>query len=278
MEESRNTRFASRLRTRIWEEIPDPHNPWIATAARCHGYAHEAMIEQLDYPQTIYLLLRGELPDSRQRALLQRFLVAFCNPGPRHGATRATMSAAASGTRTRHLAAIGMGLLGGEHLGSAEVENAAAFIARQHGADPDTLAHELLARIDRSPDAGDLRVAPGFGTLYGVVDSRAARTARLLADTPGEWRALAWGNRFAACLAEGGCGWLEPGVAAAACLDLGFAPRSAGVLYQIASLPGLLAHGLEAGRQGLQAFPFVSDENYEFVDSRPGASAEGTAS
>ncbi len=278
MEESRNTRFASRLRTRIWEEIPDPHNPWIATSARCHGYAHEAMIEQLDYPQTIYLLLRGELPDSNRRALLQRFLIAFCNPGPRHGATRATMSAAASGTRTRHLAAIGTALLGGEHLGSAEVESAAAFIARQHGADPQALACELLARASSAPKDGDLRIAPGFGTLYGVTDPRAADLARLLADTPGEWPALAWGSRFATGLAEAGCGWLEPAVAAAACLDLGFAPRSAGVLYQIAALPGLLAHGLEAGRRGLQAFPFISDGNYEFIDPRPGADAEGTAS
>ena len=66
-----------------------------------------------------------------------------------------------------------------------------------------------------------------------------------------------------------------PGVAAAACVDLGFAPRAAGALYQIASLPGLLAHGLEMSRQGLQAMPFVPDENYEFLDPRADETARG---
>lgn len=277
MEESRNTRFAGRLRTRIWEEIPDPRNPWVASAARCHGYAHAEMVERLDYPQTLFLLLRGELPDPQRHALLQRFLVAFCNPGPRHGATRATMSAAASGTRTRHLASIAMGLLGGEQLGSAEVEHAAAFLARHRDRDPEEVADQLFAAATHDPQDGDRRVAPGFGTLYGARDPRAEELAVLLAACPGDWPALGWGERFAARLGASGCGWLEPGVAAAACLDLGFAPRTAGVLYQIAALPGLLAHGLEMGRQGLQAFPFVPDEDYEFIDPRDCATAEGTA-
>lgn len=276
MEESRNTRFAARLRTRVWQEIPDPQNPWLTAAARCHGYAHEEMIEQLDYPQTLYLLLRGELPNSRQRTLLQRFLVAFCNPGPRHGATRATMCAAASGTHTRHLGTIGLATLSGEHLGSTEVENAAAFITRHRDAAPGTLAMRLLA--DESHQAGDAdrRLAPGFGTLYGTADPRAAALARQLAATPGEWPALAWGQLFVDAMATAGCGWLEPGVAAAVCVDLGFAPRTAGVLYQMAALPGLLAHGIEMGRQGLQAFPFVPDELYEFIDPRTGATGKGS--
>jgi hypothetical protein len=71
-----------------------------------------------------------------------------------------------------------------------------------------------------------------------------------------------------------GCGWLTPGVAAAAAVDLGFSARSAGALYQIAALPGLLAHGLEMSRQGLQAIPFVSDENYEIRETDGSFSAE----
>lgn len=99
----------------------------------------------------------------------------------------------------------------------------------------------------------------------------------LLGAAPGSWPVLASGERFAACVHEAGCGWLAPGVAAAACIDLGFAPRAAGALYQIAALPGLLAHGLEMGRQGLQAMPFVPDQNYEFLDPRDGVTARGPA-
>ncbi len=268
MEESRNTQFAQRIRTRIWQELPDPRNPWLATDARCHGYAHSEMIGRLDYPQTLFLLLRGELPDARQGELLRRFLVAFCNPGPRHGATRAAMSAAASGSRSHNLAAIGLALLGGEHLGSGEVELAAAFLSRHRNEDPAALAASLTAASAGEECPADRRVAPGFGTLYGGIDPQAGSFAELLAAAPGEWPALAWGGRFAAALQGAGCGWLVPGVAAAAAVDMGFAPRTAGALYQIASLPGVLAHGLEMGRQGLQSMPFVPDADYEFLDPR----------
>jgi citrate synthase len=275
MEERRNTQFAQRIRTRIWRELPDADNPWLATDAHCHGYAHSEMVGQLDYPQTLFLLLRGELPDAQQGELLRRFLVAFCNPGPRHGATRAAMNAAASGTRSRHLAAIGLALLGGEHLGSGEVEKAATFLARHRHADATALAASLITTGTGAEQPADRRVAPGFGTLFGGIDPQARTLAALLGAAPGSWPALAWGERFATCLREAGCGWLAPGVAAAACVDLGFSPRAAGVLYQIASLPGLLAHGLEMGRQGLQAMPFVPDEDYEFLDPRDGATPEG---
>ena len=275
MEKSRHTQFAQRISTRIWQELTDADNPWLATDARCHGYAHSEMVAQLDYPQTLFLLLRGELPDAQQHALLDRFLVAFCNPGPRHGATRAAMNAAASGTRSQHLGAIGLALLGGEHLGSVEVEQAASFLARHRDSDPAVVATTRLAAEEPAENIADRRVAAGFGTLFGGIDPQAAKLAALLRAAPGHWPALEWGEGFAAALRDAGCGWLAPGVAAAACVDLGFAPRAAGALYQIASLPGLLAHGLEMSRQGLQAMPFVPDENYEFLDPRADETARG---
>jgi citrate synthase len=270
MEKSRNTQFAQRLRTAIWQELPDPGNPWLATGARCHGYDLPDMVARLDYPQTLFLLLRGELPDAPQAELLRRFLVAFCNPGPRHGATRATMAAGASGTRAVNLGAVGLSVLSGEHLGSGEVEQAATFLARHTDRDPAAVAATLLAGTADAKAPGDRRVAPGFGTLYGAIDPQAAALPAMLRTGGATCPALAWGECFAACLQDAGCGWLVPGVAAAACLDLGFDPRAAGALYQIASLPGLLAHGLEKSRQGLQAMPFVADDDYEIT--APGAS------
>lgn len=267
MEKSRNTQFAQRVRTGIWQEVPDPENPWLATGARCHGYAQSDMVEHLDYPQTLFLLLRGELPDASQAEQLRRFLVAFCNPGPRHGATRAAMSAAASGTRTIHLAAIGLSVLSGDHLGSGEVERAATFLMRHRDADPAALAASLTAGDTPARTAGDRRIAPGFGTLFGAVDPHAAGLAAMLRAGAGHWPVLEWGERFAAALHQAGCGWLAPGVAAAVCIDLGFAPRAAAALHQVASLPGLLAHGLEMNRQGPQAMPYVPDEDYEIIDN-----------
>lgn len=263
-ERSRNTAFARRIRTRIWDEVADPSNPWLATTARCHGYALDDMIARLDYPQSLFLLLRGELPNASQRELLRRFLVAFCNPGPRHAATRAIMNAAVSGSQAANLAAIGLGILGGDHLGSGEVANAARFIARERLREPEAVADALLAQAEL-PAAGDRRIAPGFGSLFGAIDPFAAGLADAFTGAATAQPALAWSARFAARLAPATCGWLVPGLAAAVCLDMGFAPGTAAQLFQLAALPGLLAHGIEMSRESLDAMPFVPDADYEFT-------------
>jgi citrate synthase len=247
------------VRTRIWEESVDPDNPYLAGSARCHGYALEEMIGQLDFADTLFLLLRGELPSAPEARLLQRFLVAFCNPGPRHAATRAVMNAAVSGTRSASLAAIGLTVLGGEHLGSAEVERCVRFIARHRDADPRILATSLA---NDGPATGDTRVAPGFGTLYGGIDTFASRLAGVFCAAAPHSETLLWANRFAESLRPSGSGWLVPGVAAAVASELGFSATASGMLYQMASLPGLMAHGLEMSGQPITAMPFIGDEHY----------------
>ncbi len=272
MERSRDTAFPERVRTRVWEEIPAPGNPWIASGARCHGYALEEMARRLSFEDAIFLLLRGELPDASQRPLFTRFLVSFCNPGPRHAATRAVMNAAASGTRNAALPAIGLAVLGGEHLGSAEVEQAAAFVLAHCSADPLTVARELAATLP--PSSGpDIRAAPGFGTLHGSIDTFCDALAAPLMELARTDGPLSWAHAFSAALAPHGCGWLQPGVAAACLLELGFAPRATGLVYQLAALPGLLAHALETAGRGITAMPFVPENRYEYVDEQ----AEGPA-
>jgi citrate synthase len=195
MEEDRKTAFAARLRTRIWQELPDESNPWRAREARCHGYSLTDMIATLDYPQTLFLLLRGELPTVDEQELLRRYLIAFCNPGPRHAATRGTMSAAASGTQTNHLGSIGLALLGGNHLGSGEVEQAVAFLTRNRGSDPETLADACQEQTYAPATECERRIAPGFGTLFGERDEIAAQIALQLQAGSSTWRTLQESNR-----------------------------------------------------------------------------------
>jgi citrate synthase len=272
MERSRDTAFPDRVRTRVWEEIPSGDNPWIATGARCHGYALEEMVQRLSFEDTIFLLLRGELPDAGQRRLFSRFLVSFCNPGPRHAATRAVMNAAASGTRSSALPSIGLALLGGEHLGSAEVEQAAAFILAKSAENPVSVAAQRPA-LPSSEAGPDRRAAPGFGTLHGEIDAFCSSLAPPLLELARADGPLAWSREFAVALAAQGCGWLQPGLAAACLLELGFAPRATGLLFQLASLPGLLAHALETAGRGITAMPFVPEERYEYLDAPAGGVA-----
>ena len=251
-ESTRGTPFPDRVRTRIWHEEPHAHNPFLAQQAHCHGYALDEMARALDPADTLFLLLRGELPDAAQKALLSRLLIACCNPGPRHAATRAVVNAAASGTHAPALPAIGLALLSGAHLGAAEVEASARFVARHRRDDPVALAQRLQSPspppLSRERERGaddERRIAPGFGTLAGDIDPLAKRLALVLLEIAPPDGALAWAARFASAAEQSGCGWLMPGIAAAACCDLGLAPPAAALVFQYAALPGLLAHALE---------------------------------
>ena len=73
-ESSRGTPFPDRVRTRIWQEEPHPENPFLAQQARCHGYALDEMARTLEPAETLFLLLRGELPNEAQKSLLRRLM------------------------------------------------------------------------------------------------------------------------------------------------------------------------------------------------------------
>ena len=78
--------------------------------------------------------------------------------------------------------------------------------------------------------------------------------------------ALTWANAFAQELVRLGFGgWLMPGIAAAAYLDLGLHPKSGPGLFQWMSAPGLLAHATEMANKPLTALPFIDDSRY-FID------------
>ena len=114
---------------------------------------------------------------------------------------------------------------------------------------------------------GDVRPAPGFGTRYQGIDLVAVDLGRALAQSPGAGEALTWAAAFAAELQRRDRGgWLMPGVAAAALLDLGFHPKTGPGLFQWLCAPGLLAHAFEMSNKPLTALPFIDDSRYIIDD------------
>ena len=263
----RGVRFAERLATRIWNEQPSPTNPYIAERCFCHGYDLSHLMRGRSFADVIYLLLRGELPEPEAARLLEATLVGLINPGPRHPATRAAMLAGVGKTDTAHMLPIALMVLGGE-TGATDVSASMRFIRRHARELPDKLAEKLLAGQQR-PREGDWRIAPGFGSHFGDVDIMPQGIARSLLELPASGEALRWAQAFADGLSGARLGWLMTGVAAAAFLDLGFHPRAGAGLYQIASAPGLLAHGLELANKPITAMPFVDQEHYVIESSPP---------
>lgn len=267
--ERRNQQFAERIETRIWLEQPADGNPYAVSAAHCHGYNLQDLLRHCSYWEFIYLLLTGRRCDRDQQTLLEKLGIALANPGPRHPATRAVMAAAVSKTETGNILPLGLAVLAGSHLGAGEVGDSMYFLRRALKRDAAAEAEQCAAAAGSQNAARrDMHPAPGFGTRFGGSDVLAQALAAQLLALPGAGRNLAWADQFARGLEHHGSGgWLMPGLAAAAFLDLGFHPRMGPQLFQWLSAPGLMAHAEEMANKPLGAFPFVEDDKY-FIDDQ----------
>jgi len=258
---SRNEPFVDRVATRIWQEIPAAHNPYIAESCQCHGYDTLELAEKRSFSDVIFLLQRGELPSAQQSRLFETLMVSLSNPGPRHPATRAAMNAGVGKTNPAHILPISQSVMSGDYLGGGEVSASMTFLRKNRKNAPGQIAYELVTR-NKQPDEGDWHIAPGFGSRFGDIDIVPERIATLLMKLPGKGPALDWANEFVKPLREYNISWLSTGLAAAVFLDLGFHPRAGAGLFQIMSSPGLLAHGLELANKPRTAMPFPDDDHY----------------
>lgn len=254
---SRNEPFVTKPATRIMAEEPGS-NPYLARHCRLHGYDLLDLTRQASFVDVLFLLFRGELPTAAEARLLERLLIAFINPGPRHAATRAAMDAGLGRTDPAHILPIGLLVLGGSRGGAGEVEPTMRALRRSMRRPPEQVAEQCLAA--EGPEAP----APGFGRRYDDRDEYLNDLAAALREAHPEAAALAWGCRFVTALEPARSGWLPPGLAAAAFCDLGFTPRAGAGLYQLLCAPGLLAHGVEMANKPITALPFPDDEHYEF--------------
>ncbi len=264
--ESREEKFSDRAATKIWQEIPASDNPYIASRALAHGYPLEDLIKNSSYVDVFFLLFRGELPTRDESKLLETLMIGLINPGPRNDSVRAAMSAGIGKTNPMHILPIGLSVMGGSHLAAGCIFESIRFFRRNCGRDPSVLVEPAKNNMDgltssKVMDYCDENI-PGFGCIYGGIDIQAKSLASCLLDLPQVGKALAWGADFSEKIEDVGVGWLSTGVAAATLSDLGFHPKSGGVLYQIMCAPGIAAHGLEVANKHHTSMPFVKDENY----------------
>jgi citrate synthase len=258
----RDDKFNEKIVTKIWQEQASPYNPYLAEKCLCHGYDLEELSRKKGYADVLFLLFNGELPNSEQAKLLETLLVALINPGPRHPATRAAMTAGVGKTNPAHILPIGITVMGGAHMGGEEVSKSIRFLRKNIKNSPIDVAGQLESGQGHKTSDGDEHIAPGFGSRYGGIDPMPQKIARSLLKLPGNTDTIKWGQKFVETLKELKMGWLTSGVAAAAFCDLGFHPRAGAGLFQIISAPGILAHGLEMANKPITAMPFLDEEHY----------------
>ncbi len=258
--EKRADQFVDKASTSITNDLPS-ENPYITKQRLIYGYDLVDLLHYCDFVEVLYLLFKGELPDQKSKSMLEKLMIALCNPGPRHHATRAAMNAAVSKTKLWNLLPIGASLLSGENSGAEEVQNSMLFLKRSRRKDPVAVAQDLL-QSKKNTDTQDGRLVAGFGERFSGLDVLTHKLANeFIAQYPDSGY-LQWADSFVNQINKMNYGWLDTGLAAAVFLSIGFGIRAAPALFQYLSLPGVLAHGVEKANQPITEMPFISQKNY----------------
>ncbi len=246
------------IRTRIWREEPEQDNPFAAAACYCHGYdVYGEVLGNATWIEFLFLLFRGERPNSEESFVLENLAIGLANPGPRDYSVLAAMNGGVGGSHNAACLmaalAVGAGQLGGGHEVAAAMK-----IWQECGTDLDSWKKELTDPqfSERADVWKDMDHPPGFDP-YGESCPTPVRQILDLLSSQNSASRLIWlrDNRKSI---EGISGHplAMTGVAAAALSDLGFDQDQGEMLFIFLRLPGAAAHAIEQKKLGFRNFPF----------------------
>lgn len=145
------------------------------------GYPVQELIGHVSFPQMIWLMLRGELPEAREAALFEAALVASVDHGPHAPSIAISRMAVSCGLPLNGAMASAINALDDVHGGAGQqaVELYDDIIARIEG-DP---GMALDAAVEEAVDtyiAVRGKYLPGFGHRFHPLDPRAVRLLALV--------------------------------------------------------------------------------------------------
>ncbi len=223
---------------------------------RMRGYPIEQLIGRIDFPQMIWLMVRGGLPSTAEADLLTAALVASVDHGPHAPSIAIARMAATCGVGINNAMASAINVLGDVHGGAGEQAMtlyAEIAAAEDKGA---ALAAATAAAIDAFFASGE-KFVPGFGHRFHPIDPRAPR---LLEIVDAAAKAGTVRGRFAAVGRAVEADLMRrkgkrvpmniDGVSAVVFAELGFPPPLGRGLFILSRAVGILAHAWEQTQQG----------------------------
>ncbi len=212
------------------------------------GRPIEEIIGHLSFPQTIWLMLRGEVPSDGQARLLEAALVAAVDHGPQAPSIAAARMAVTCGLPLNSAIATGVGMLGDVHGGAGEQAVELFAMAAERGV-PSAVADWKAAHG---------KYLPGFGhRFHKPVDPRAPRLLSLV-DEAAAARIVTGDTARIARSIEAHLAVLRgkpvpmniDGATAVIFAELGFPAPLARGLFCLSRSVGILAHSWEQLQQG----------------------------
>lgn len=214
------------------------------------GFRLDDLMGRVNFGESIYLLLTGELPSPSIGRLVDAMLVSFVDHGATPPSTLAARNAATTGASIRGCVAAGVLGFGRHHGGDALACRAAldkGLALVRGGSSPADAATTLVAEFVAAEEIPP----PGFGHRYHTVDPRATRLLQMAHELEVDHdhvvllRAIEHALSEHPALEQRSLPVNIDGAIAAVCGDIGFPPEVADALLIISRVPGLAAHAQE---------------------------------
>jgi citrate synthase len=214
---------------------------------RVRGYDIAEVMDKLTYAETVFLLLKGELPTEAEAALMNAILVSSVDHGASPPSVLGTRAVVSGGNTLNAAIAGGILVIGDWHGGAIEQ---GARILQQFGeklnddlSNLSVVADELVAWLKETK-----KRMPGFGHRIHTADPRTPRLFAIAEKHGYHGKHIKLCQALESALAER-LGKKLPinvdGAIAAVISDMGFDWRLGKAFFIISRVPGLVAHAYE---------------------------------
>jgi citrate synthase len=214
------------------------------------------LIGNVSFVDTIWLMLRGELPSHAQAALLEAALVASVDHGPQAPSIAIARMATTCGARINGAMASAINVLDDVHGGPGQQCMELYLEIDAERGETGDLGHAVRVVLHRRRDAGE-KYVPGFGHRWHPLDPRTPRLLSLVdaATTAG---AVSGGFAVIGRAVEDAISEGKPkripmnidGVTAVIYCELGLTPELGRGVFILSRSVGILAHAHEQLQQG----------------------------
>lgn len=247
------------IHTKIWNEEPEPDNPFAAKKCYCAGYdVFGDLLGKASWTEYLYLLFKLEKPTLEQSKLLETIAVAIANPGIRDHSVRASMNAGVGGSTAASALMAALAVGAGQYGGAREVYLVMELWGKC-GQDIQKWEQELLHpdEDERADIWLPMDHPPGFDPHGVTCPTPAKQTLKILSNLTHASSNTNWlTNNQNKLEASTNLPIAFTMVISTAFTDLELTNEQGEMLYLLLRLPGAAVHSIEQKKYGWKKYPF----------------------